>query len=163
MGVYRFRSRIVAFRNDFCLTCRSERRAVQIRSFNVLSSHGIPLIPVGFWKRWQCTVCGVSPGYNPRSRRKFALTLAVLAAAFAVIFWGLPIEPSQAAIWLLIRYLSPVVMIGAIVWAVLAQGTPSTAERLANVLPSQETVCPLCQSALSPHNWQCPNCGIRRR
>lgn len=163
MGVYRFQPRVVAFRNDFCLTCSSARRAVQIRTFNVLNFHGIPLIPAGFWKRWQCTSCSARPGYNPRSRRKFAITLAVLAAAFAVIFWTLPIEPSQVQIWLLIRRVAPVAVIGALIWAAVAERTPSTAERLANISPAQETVCPLCQSALSTHTWQCLNCGIQRK
>src|SRR5579884_3321926 len=111
MGVYRFRARVVAFRNDFCLTCLSEQRSIQVRTFNVLSFHGLPLIPVGFWKRWQCVACGWRPGYNPRSRRKFAITLAILAAAFATIFWSLPVEPSQAEIWMLIRVISPVVLV----------------------------------------------------
>jgi hypothetical protein len=85
-----FRPKAVAFRNDFCLTCGVARRAVQVRTFNVLDWHGIPLIPVGFWKRWQCVSCGSNPEYNRRGRRKFAIALALLAAAFAAIFWGLP-------------------------------------------------------------------------
>lgn len=163
MGVYRFSPKLVAFRNDFCLTCNSARRTVQIRTFNVVSFHGIPLIPAGFWKHWQCTVCGATPGYNPHSRRKFAITLAVLAGAFAAIFWGLPIESDQRALWLLIRTISPVVIVGAIIWAVLAEGTPSERARLANVAPAQEMICPFCQSILSPGNWQCLNCGVRRK
>lgn len=163
MGVYRFRPRLVAFRNDSCLTCGTVRRAVQVRTFNVLNWHGIPLIPVGFWKRWQCTSCGFRPEYNPRSRRKFAITLAFLAAAFAAIFWGLPIEPSQAAIWLLIRWGSPVALVGSIIWAFVAEGTPSTAERLRGVAPSQETICPFCGHGLSPLEWRCPSCQVQRK
>jgi hypothetical protein len=163
MGTYRFQPKVVAFRNDFCLTCNTARRAVEIRTFNVLSFRGIPLIPVGYWKRWLCTECTVPPGYNRRSRRKFAVTLAALAAAFAVIFWSLPIEPDQVETWLFIRRISPVVMIGAIIWAVLAEGTPSTAERLTNILPAQETMCPFCQSPLLTYNWHCSSCGIQRK
>lgn len=160
--MYRFRPKVVAFRNDFCLTCSSERRALQVRTFNILSFHGLPLIPVGFWKRWQCTSCSRSPGYNPRSRRKFAITLAVLAAAFGVIFWGLPIEPNQAELWLVIRLISPVVMAGAIIWAIVAERTPSTAERLSHVTSAHDIVCPFCQGTLSPGSWRCVSCGIQR-
>jgi len=163
MAIYRFRPKTVAFRNDFCLTCAAPRRAIEIRTFNVLSFHSIPLIPVGFWKRWLCVSCGSRPGYNRRSRRKFALTLALLAAAFATIFWSLPIEPDQAEMWLAIRIVSPVVLVGAIIWAIVAEGTPSASQRLASIASSQETVCPFCQTALSPHNWQCVNCGVRRK
>lgn len=162
MGVYRFKPRVVAFRNDFCLTCGVARRAVQIRTFNVLSLHGLPLIPVGFWSRWICTSCRWRTGYNRRSRRKFAITLACLAAAFAAIFWGLDVEPDQAAMWTFIRLVSPIVLVGAIVWAFLTEGTPSTAERLGNIAPSQETVCPFCGVQLSPGEWRCPSCGVKR-
>jgi hypothetical protein len=163
MGVYRFRPRVVAFRNDFCLSCASQRRAIQVRTFNVASIHGVPLIPVGFWNRWQCVVCSQSPGYNPRSRRKFAITLALLAAFFAAIFWGLDIEPQQAELWMLIRFISPLAAIGAIIWAIAAERTPSTAERLANVPAATDTACPFCQASLSPGDWRCVNCGVRRR
>jgi hypothetical protein len=161
--IYRLRSSVVAFRNDFCLTCMSERRAIQIRSFNILCFEMIPLLPVGFWKRWQCLTCSRDPGYNPRSRRKFAITLALLAGAFAAIFWGLEIEPGQEAIWMLIRIASPIVLVGAIIWALAADPTPSTAERLARVAPAGDFVCPFCQRSLLPVYWSCPNCGVQRR
>ena len=163
MGVYRFRPRVVAFRNDSCLSCAAQRRAIQVRTFNVLSFHGLPLIPVGFWRRWQCVVCSRSPGYNPRSRRKFAITLALLAAFFAAIFWGLPIEPQQAEIWMLIRFISPLAVLGMIIWAIAAERTPSTSERLANVPAATDTACPFCEASLSPGDWRCVNCGVRRR
>lgn len=161
--VYRFRPRVVAFRNDFCLTCNTARRAVEVRTFNILSFHGLPILPVGFWRRWQCTSCSRRPGYNPRSRRKFAITLALLAAAFAVIFWLLPVEPDQAAVWLVIRILSPAVMLGAIVWAISAERTPSDRERLAQVAPAQDSSCPFCQATLSPTGWRCVGCGVQRK
>jgi hypothetical protein len=163
MGVYRLRPAVVAFRNDVCLTCGIARRSLQVRTFNILDLHGVPLIPVGFWKRWLCTSCGSRPEYNPQSRRKFALTLAALAAAFGAIFWGLPVEPDQAATWLLIRYLSPVVLVAALVWSVVAEGTPSTTERLSGVAVSRETTCPFCEIGLSPTEWRCPSCRIQRK
>lgn len=95
MGVYRFRPRIVGFRNDFCLSCRSQRRGIQVRTFNVVALKAIPLIPVGFWKHWQCASCARDPGYNPRSRRTFAITLALLGAAFAAVFGGLQSNPTR--------------------------------------------------------------------
>ena len=58
MGVYRFRPRTVGYRNDFCLTCMAPRRALEVRTFNVGSLRGLPLIPLGYWSRWLCSVCG---------------------------------------------------------------------------------------------------------
>jgi len=161
--VYRFRARVVGFRNDFCLTCMSQQRAIQVRTFNVLALKMIPLIPVGFWKRWVCAACSRDPGYNPRSRRKFAMTLAGLGASFAAIFWSLPVEPGQAELWLFIRFVSPVVVVGGLIWALVAERTPSTAERLVNVPLATETTCPFCQGSLSPTGWRCVQCGVQRK
>lgn len=48
----------MAFRNDYCLARGEERRAVQVRTFDVGHIFWIPILPAGFWKRWVCTVCG---------------------------------------------------------------------------------------------------------
>jgi len=60
-GVYRWKAKRVAFRNDYCLVCGEARRAVQVRTFDVGHIFWIPILPAGFWKRWVCTVCGQDP------------------------------------------------------------------------------------------------------
>jgi len=87
----------------------------------------------------------------------------MLAGAFAAIFWGLPVEPSQAQLWLFIRFVSPVVIVAGIIWAIVAERTPSDAERLVNVPPAADITCPFCQGSLSPTEWRCVTCGIRRK
>jgi hypothetical protein len=89
--------------------------------------------------------------------------LAVLAGAFAGIFWSLPVEPDQVAMWWFIRSVAPVFIVAALIWAAIAERTPSTTERLANVSPAHEVQCPFCQSSLTTQNWRCVNCGIQRK
>ena len=62
-----------------------------------------------------------------------------------------------------IRYIAPVVMVACVVWAIAAEGTPSERERMANVRPADEFVCPFCNGSLSPSNWRCVQCGIARK
>jgi tRNA(Ile2) C34 agmatinyltransferase TiaS len=64
---------------------------------------------------------------------------------------------------MLIRFISPLAGVGAIIWAIAAEPTPSTAERLANVPVATDMVCPFCGGSLSPGDWRCVNCGVRRR
>jgi hypothetical protein len=123
----------------------------------------IPLVPLGFWKHWRCTACSGSPAYNPRSRRKFALTLAALAAACTLLFWTVPIESPRPPWWPFVGQMGPVVIVAALIWAAVAERTPSTAERLASVAPAHDTVCPFCRGVLATHNWKCVNCNVQRK
>src|SRR5258708_1790660 len=111
-GQYHFRPKRTAFRNDFCLFCEKPRRAIQVRTLDVWHFFWIPLIPLGLWKRWHCTACGHSPAFNPRNRRRFIGTLAALAAAFAGVFWLIPVEQGleqgQGDIWWFFRIRGPV-------------------------------------------------------
>src|SRR5258708_39448951 len=56
-GVHSYNSRIVAYRNDFCLSCEAPRRAHQVRSFKAYRVFYIPVLPLGFWREWQCSEC----------------------------------------------------------------------------------------------------------
>jgi hypothetical protein len=89
--------------------------------------------------------------------------LAALAGAFAGIFWSLPIEPDQAAIWWIVRSVAPLFIVVALVWAVMAERTPSTAERLAGIPAANEMQCPFCLGSLITQDWRCVNCGIQRK
>jgi hypothetical protein len=64
VGRYRFAQRVLAFRRDFCLSCDSERVAYLVRSFDALHLYWVPLVPLGFLKRWTCATCK-----NPPHRR----------------------------------------------------------------------------------------------
>ena len=70
-GSYHFWPKRVAFRNDYCLRCQAPRRSIAIRTFDVRHLFWIPILPVGFWKRWQCEVCGQAPHIYPKVRRFF--------------------------------------------------------------------------------------------
>ena len=51
-GLYHFRPTRVAFRNDFCMSCHLPRRSVQIRTFDVWHLFRIPILPLGFPRRY---------------------------------------------------------------------------------------------------------------
>src|SRR5258708_19818438 len=82
--MYSFGRRLVAFRNDFCLSCGVARIAYRHRTFDVIHVLFIPLLPLGFWKRWYCGICGRNPHAIGRSSRPFKIILAALLGILAV-------------------------------------------------------------------------------
>ena len=162
-GIYRFRQRPTAFRNDYCLSCEESRRSIQIRSFNVLHLFWIPLLPLGLWKRWLCTVCSENPHAPVKTRRPFLwLGLAALLA-LTLVFWLAPMEPDEVFLVWLVRIGLP---LGALVllWHLLrTPKDPSLREKLAMVEAATDTVCPFCGSQLLVGtHCSCPICGALR-
>jgi len=163
-GVYHFRPKRVAFRNDYCLSCAQPRRSVQIRTFDVCHIFWIPFLPLGFIRRWRCTACNRAPHVHPGTRRGFKWAGLVILLIFAVGFWLVPLTPDILIVGWIIR-------VGATVGATLTLAhllrTPADQtlkERLAAVPPASDTVCPFCGSALLVLSSQCccPACGVLR-
>jgi hypothetical protein len=164
-GVYHFWPKRVAFRNDFCLSCEAPRRAIATRTFDVGHVFWIPILPVGLWKHWTCSVCRRHPHQNPKTRRSFkwlALFVLIIVAAAA---WGIPLDPDlEIGTWI-VRIGAPV---GALV--VLAnlrrtRGEPSLRERLSTIPPADEVICPFCAYPLvagTGTRWSCSDCGAMR-
>ncbi len=72
-GHYRLAPKLVAYRNDWCTHCDKPVLAQQWRSFYLGHVYWIPLIPLGFRKKRQCTQCGG----NPRERVRASLTVII--------------------------------------------------------------------------------------
>ena len=163
VGVYHFRPRPVAFRNDYCLSCDKPRRSVRIRSFDVLHIFWIPVVPLGLWKRWVCAVCSGNPHANVRTRRSFKWAGLAALLAVALIAWMAPVEPDGVLLTWLVRVSVP---LGAmlLLWHLLhAPRDPTLNQKLAVVESATDTVCPFCgtQLLMSSH-CSCPVCGVVR-
>jgi hypothetical protein len=163
-GLYHFRQKRVAFRNDYCLSCKQPRRSVQIRSFDAVHIFWIPLIPLGFQKKWSCTVCGKQPELQPGTRRSFKWLGLFILLFLGVAFWLVPVEPDSAQITWVIRILSP---LGAVFTLVHLLRTPKDASHKAqiqNIPPATDTACPFCgtQMLMLSSSCACPLCGVVR-
>lgn len=163
-GVYHFRSQRLAFRNDYCLFCGKPRRAVQTRTFDVWHLFGIPLLPLGYWKRWYCTVCGRPPHLATKTRRPFKWAGLAVLLVFSIMFWVAPVMPDfRFGSWLF-RIGAP---IGAIILLLHLIYTPKGAslkERLGTVDAATDTICPFCGTQLLVGPLcSCPLCGVVRR
>jgi hypothetical protein len=165
-GQYHWLPRRTGFRNDYCLGCDRPTRAIQIRTLDVWHLMFVALIPLGLWRRWHCSACGRRPGFNPKSRRKFVKAIAALGAAFAGVFWLMPVDEAQADMWWFFRIGGLVVALAMVVVLFRLPPDPSNRERLARVLPASDSTCPFCdvqlEVQLNPDRWRCPSCLVVR-
>ena len=157
IDAYHWWPKRVAFRNDYCFTCKQERRAVRVRTFDVGCFLGIPVLPVGFWKHWLCSHCGKDPhAYRgtSSSSKWIAVVLLVLVGVFFLVEpgvpWGARLSVSMVALALVLYLLrSPTEV--------------ALKERLAVVPAAIDTTCPFCSAPMiSGTQWVCSACGVVR-
>jgi hypothetical protein len=163
-GVYRWKPKPVAFCNDYCLSCGKQRRAVQIRTFNAGHIFWIPILPVGFWKRWVCTTCGRDPHVSTRTRRGFKWVGLFILLIFSAVFWFVPVESDDVALIWALRVVTPIGAFLTLVHLFRTEKEPSLQSKLATVQPAADTVCPFCGAPLLmvSSRCSCPACGAVR-
>ena len=163
-GIYQFGPKRIAFRNYYCLSCGQPCRSVQIRTFDALHLFWIPLLPLGFYKRWRCTTCGRLPHVHPGTRRGFKWAGLVVLLVVAASFWAVDL-PSDALIfgWV-VRAAAPLGAILTLIHLLRSPKDSSLKEKLAAIAPASDTACPFCGSALLSLASQCycPTCDIVR-
>jgi hypothetical protein len=166
-GHYSYGRKLVAYRNDYCLHCEAPRRAYRVRSFEVLHIFFVPLLPLGFWRAWQCSVCGRDPHTNPRVRKVWLWAVILILAAASVGVWMTPMSELEhgddvMGVWVG-RFLLPLIALFMLYHMPMQKPRLQLKEKLSEVQPAQESICPLCESALIPGDrWRCSKCGVER-
>ena len=165
-GVYRWKPKRLAFRNDYCLKCEAPQRAVLMRSFIVGHIYWIPILPVGFWKNWSCTICGSDPHVSVKTRRGFKWAgLAILLVASLAVWADSPDSDPDAKLpfWIL-RLAAPAGAILTLVHLLRTRNDPSLNARLAAIPPAADTLCPFCgtQLLMLASQCSCPGYGVLR-
>ncbi len=165
-GAYHFWPKRVAFRNDYCLRCQAPRRAIAVRTFDVGYVYWIPILPVGFWKHWKCTVCGSDPHANAKTRRRSFLLVGLLCMiGVCVMLWALPEDTSGGAqVWFL-RVAALAVTATLLVYLLRGARGSSLKHLLATIEPAADAVCPFCATPLLASDggrWACRQCGAER-
>ena len=163
-GAYHFWPKRVAFRDDYCLRCRAPRRAIAVRTFDVGHIFWIPILPVGYWPHWTCTVCGHDPHKSPRTRRSFLWAGWLCLIAVSVILWGTTDTGLGAEGWIL-RLAAPLAAILLFIYLLRTPRDASLRARLAALAPTPDIVCPFCATPLvsgTGERWSCPTCSAVR-
>lgn len=164
-GAYHFWPKRVAFRDDYCLSCQAPRRSIALRTFDVGHIYWIPILPVGFWKHWKCTVCNRDPHVNPKTRRSFLWAGLLCLVAVSVISWEVRSDADLGVIGWILRIAAPAAAIALFIYLLRAPRGQSLRERLAAIPPAADAVCPFCSTPLiagAGTRWSCPGCGAVR-
>ena len=163
-GIYRFKPKLLAFRNDYCLSCARPRRSLQIQTFNTFHIFWIPLLPLGIWKRWACAECGRDPHLPPGTRRAFKWVGFFVLLFFAVISWSVGVDPDFVEGTWIFRIGAPLGALLLLLYLLRVPEDLSLKEGLALVHPAAETTCPFCAAQLLAVSGQysCPRCRVVR-
>lgn len=162
-GAYHWWPKTVGFRNDYCLTCNADRRAVRIRTFDVGHIFWIPILPVGFWKHWHCTACDCDPHASPRTSPVLKWAGLLILIGLGILSWTEPVTPDSMGVSWAFRIGAPVCAILLLVHLLNTPREPSLKARLAAIAPASDTLCPFCSTPLiSGDRWSCPTCGVAR-
>ena len=168
-GAYHFWPKKVAFRNDYCLSCVAPRRSIAVRTFDVGHVYWVPLVPVGFWKHWSCTVCRRDPHANPKTRRSLKWVGLVCLILLSVMFWSIPANADLGVLPWIMRILPLGGAVALFIQLMRTPKEPSLRERLAAIPPAADSICPFCSTPLmaggisaSGSRWSCPACGAER-
>jgi hypothetical protein len=162
-GAYHFWPKVVAFRNDFCLTCQAPTRSIAVRTFDVGHIFWVPILPVGLWKHWRCAKCAQEPHTSPTTRPFFKWAGLCILVLLSITFWAAPLETSDVWISWLFRLGAPAASVG-LVWHLLrAPKRASLRQAMKSVGPANDAICPFCQTPLmAGARWFCPGCGVTR-
>jgi len=162
-GAYHWWPKRVAFRNDYCLACRAERRSVCTRTFDVGHIFWVPILPVGFWKHWFCSACGRGPHISTKLGGISLWLFLAAIAFFTLASWMAPLTPDMAIGTWVFRFGGIAVAVMLLVHLLRPDKGPSLKERLATVQPATDTICPFCETPLvGGTQWSCPACGVVR-
>ena len=167
-GIYRWRPKPIAFRNDYCIRCAAERVAIQIRTIDVWHMFFVPLLPLGAYKRWQCVKCGYPPSL-PRAtgvRRPIKIFVLLATLAIAATVWLTPSETTSRGDLLgqwIARFIFLIPPVLVVRWLKRESVDIERRERLKSIPPSDATICPLCQvPLLLMEPARCHKCGVVR-
>ena len=142
-GIYHFARKRIGYRNDYCLTCESQKISEQWQSFDALHLFYVPLVPLGIRKRWLCTTCGNNPHQRVKSSKTILVSGAILCLILSISMWTIPIAPGEdpTGAWVM-RIFLPLAFLSLMAPVFKQTPAPNLSEQLKSVPPLTEDNCP---------------------
>lgn len=145
----------------------AEGMSFQHRTVDFLHIFWIPVLPLGIWRRWHCSVCSSDPHASPGTRRVFKWLGVVVLAIISLAGWAAPVSGTLEEVMIAwaFRLVGPIGTVWALRVAMRSPADVNLKEHLAAVRPNLESVCPLCNGPMVPteSTLQCTRCGITRQ
>jgi len=163
-GVRSYRRQLVAYRNDFCISCNAPRLAHQVRSFKIYHLYYIPIVPLGFWREWECSECGRDPHAYPGTPRNLRWMMVLFAAFFAItgVIASFDGQDSAMTKWLM-RLGLPALFFIVLWFAFRNKPDRALREKLRALNADHNDTCALCSGTLVlDQGWRCSQCSVAR-
>jgi hypothetical protein len=159
-----YKSRTVAYRNDYCIACDAPRRTHEVKSFKAYHVYYIPVIPLGFWREWQCSTCGRDPHQYPGLPRRARWAVVLISGLFAMAGIVASFEPQDSAATVWVQRLGLPAVFLILLWLTLRKKPDRVLrKKLAAVVPDEGDHCALCYGPLILEDgWRCSQCGAER-
>ncbi len=151
---------------DFCNRCEAQTLAEQWTSFDVMHLYFIPLVPLGWRRRWHCGQCGEDPRARTRTSsvsKKLGLgVLAFLCLLMIFVGWSVPVMPPDEGLSWALRFAFPLAAGLSLYFGFICNTRRNDDVRNAlqrsQVLPLSDEDCrvPLLQPVR-----RCPACGVQ--
>jgi hypothetical protein len=162
-GTYHWARRRKAYRGDFCLSCQSFVVAEQYRMFDVGHLFWIPLLPLGFRRRWHCTTCGKDPHARLDSGRWAYVLGTLVTIIFAALAWAMPMSPQDVGVTWGMRILIPALAVFFGYRSITYQPPVKLRDALAVVPPFPDDLCLYCRTPLQGGATKyCRACDVER-
>lgn len=159
-GKHRWQPQVLAYRNDYCLTCDLPRISVLRKTNDFLHLYYVPVLPVGRSKHWHCLECDGDPHARVKTGRGTKLVAAILAWMIAAIFWALPVNPAD-------QFAFKCIALGAAIGGLILslawlyhKPVVSLSEGLKSVPRLSPEFCINCDAELLPLADYCPDCEV---
>jgi hypothetical protein len=163
-GFYSFKRKIIAFREDYCLSCNARRIAYLHRTVDVFHLFYVPILPLGVWKRWRCEQCNLDPHIPKGTRYSFKWAGVVVLAIFGGVFWFAPIEKGDELFAWSMRVGFPLAFVLSLWKTINSSPDVNLKQKLGEIRPAAQLNCPACGTANPPmDHLRCLKCGIERR
>lgn len=163
-GVRSYKRQIVAYRNDFCVSCNAPRRAHQVKSFKAYHLYYIPILPLGFWHDWECSECGRDPHSYPSTPRNLRWMIVFFAGFFAIAGVRASFDAQDSAVTQWLMRLGLPALFFIVSWFAL-RNKPDRAlrEKLTALSADRNDTCALCSGTLIlDQGWRCSQCSVAR-
>jgi hypothetical protein len=122
----------------------------------------IPVLPLGNWRYWRCSVCGCNPHAQPSLGKgiQWAAVLLLAVAAFGV--WMGPVEEDPFYFWGG-RIIFPPLFVVVLRYTLRSKPDLRLRDKLMEIHPGDDVDCPCCGRPLVlGDTWRCSGCVIKK-
>ena len=160
---YRFRPKLTGYKRDLCNKCEEPRILALVKTYDIFAPYFIPLVPLGYRKRWYCTICR-HPAYDRYRTRTGIKVLALITVGLVTLMAGTGVIVGGPDA--LPAFGVSVLCVGLIVvlvkWIRSGVKRPSIEDLREEVRPLDESRCRLCNEHLLDVPYlHCPHCNLK--